>query len=382
MLKDVNERIDELLKKPASPETLNALGDLYLRKSNRVRAVEYYYRSADMLHSGQKDRKIALFKKILKVAPAEERAYEELAALFAKIGLHAEEKKYLHKLIQICQTKGEYNRVNSLFRRIQQVDPSDPLAATYFHHGKRVPFGQQTLQADTAQFFAPEPAEEQEEAPERGESRKQEPAEEKPQPVKGREEPAAAPAPDGQAPKPGAAFPTRQTLVIAGIACLALVIALVAVGALRRKGADHGSAAKEEQRRIVETLAEGYRITVSEISRNSIAAGTVAEQDLRKNRFFRITVVMPSGCIPDAFAEAPGEHISWINAQNAASPVVPVKGLEAMTRVIRKLNACGRDSAPVSVSFVAAFPPAADVRGLQAAGLSQQGALLIQCEVK
>ncbi|MDP2158656.1 MAG: hypothetical protein Q8K68_13225, partial [Nitrospirota bacterium] len=72
---DIDRRIDLAKKKPLTVENLNYIGDLYLKNDDKQRAVTYFFEACDKLHFAQKDKKIAMYKKILKISPVSEKAY-------------------------------------------------------------------------------------------------------------------------------------------------------------------------------------------------------------------------------------------------------------------------------------------------------------------
>ncbi len=76
---------------PLDWNSANALGDLYFRAGQTDRAIAEYMRIADHLASeGFRPKAIALYKKVLKIKPDEERAMWQLGALSARQGLLVE----------------------------------------------------------------------------------------------------------------------------------------------------------------------------------------------------------------------------------------------------------------------------------------------------
>src|SRR3990172_9735044 len=100
-MKDIIQQIEIAQKQPLTPENLNYIGDLYLKKGDKQTAISYFYEIAEKLHISQKDRKLAIYKKILNISTSESKAYEKIINIFARMGLIADEKKYLLKLANL-----------------------------------------------------------------------------------------------------------------------------------------------------------------------------------------------------------------------------------------------------------------------------------------
>jgi len=130
---DIDRQIEIARKKPLNAENLNYIGDLYLKKNDKQRAVAYFFEACDKLHFAQKDKKIAIYKKILNVSPVSEKAYIGIIEILSKMGLIMEEKKFLHMLAELYDSKGESEKVAELFARIKELDPHVILDGTFFH---------------------------------------------------------------------------------------------------------------------------------------------------------------------------------------------------------------------------------------------------------
>lgn len=119
---DITEKIENAKTKPLTPENLNYIGDLYLKNGDKQKAISCYYEATEKLHISQKDKKLAIYKKILNISSSESKAYEKIINIFSRMGLVAEEKKYLQMLATLYLNKGEHNKLDALYRRINEID--------------------------------------------------------------------------------------------------------------------------------------------------------------------------------------------------------------------------------------------------------------------
>jgi tetratricopeptide (TPR) repeat protein len=118
------ERVVE--DQPHDWNTANTLGDLYIRASQPDRAVAIYERIADhLLAEGFAPKAAAVFKKILKVSPADEKAQLQLAQISARQGLLAEARSYLNAVLARRQGRGDTDGVDDILVRLGSLDPLD-----------------------------------------------------------------------------------------------------------------------------------------------------------------------------------------------------------------------------------------------------------------
>ncbi|OGW40962.1 MAG: hypothetical protein A2Y97_03240 [Nitrospirae bacterium RBG_13_39_12] len=135
-LSNIDKKIKELNRKRASTDDLNALGDLYLRKGDKKLAIEQFYKAAKEISYTQKNKAVAIYKKILSISPNETNALEEIINVFSKSRLVGEQIKYLLLLSKLYQNKGDLKKANSIFRKIQELDPKNNDAEVFFSRGK------------------------------------------------------------------------------------------------------------------------------------------------------------------------------------------------------------------------------------------------------
>jgi len=93
---------------PTDWNTANALGDLYFRAGQVDKAVGHYARIADHLASeGFTPKAVALYRKILKIKPDEERAMWHLGQISARQGLLVEARSQFLTLAERRRSRGD-----------------------------------------------------------------------------------------------------------------------------------------------------------------------------------------------------------------------------------------------------------------------------------
>lgn len=111
---------------PRDWNTANALGDLYVRANQLVKAVQQYTRIADHLaEEGFYPKAAALYKKILKIKPDDERAILQSADLSAKSGKLVEARQFFEQILQKRQKKGDKKGAAEIAIRLGTLDPED-----------------------------------------------------------------------------------------------------------------------------------------------------------------------------------------------------------------------------------------------------------------
>lgn len=118
------ERVVE--DQPRDWTTANALGDLYLRGNKTDRAVGLYQKIADHLFTeGFYPKAAALYRKILKLAPGDEKILLNLAEISTKQGLLADAKVHFHALAKRRRERGDQAGADEIVVRIGSLDPAD-----------------------------------------------------------------------------------------------------------------------------------------------------------------------------------------------------------------------------------------------------------------
>ena len=139
----IEEYVRLIDEQPRDWNSINALGDLYVRAGNGERAVAQFARVADHLfEEGFFPKASALYKKVLKVRPRHEHTVSRLAEIATRQGLLADAAMYLRQLLDERRTGGDEQGVQDAMARLRALDED----------GQEAP----AVQAAPAQ--APEPA--------------------------------------------------------------------------------------------------------------------------------------------------------------------------------------------------------------------------------
>lgn len=111
---------------PRDWNTANALGDLYIRAGQPERAVPLYRRIAEhLLAEGFYPKAAALFKKVLKIAPADDEAQVRLAEISAKQGLLADARAHYALVEARRRQHGDADGADEILVRLGGLDPED-----------------------------------------------------------------------------------------------------------------------------------------------------------------------------------------------------------------------------------------------------------------
>ena len=123
---------------PRDWNTANTLGDLYLRAGQTDRAVEQYGRIADSLgHDGFFSKAAALYKKILKIRPDDERALLQAGEMAASQGVLVDARMFLNAVAERRLARGDERgaaevreRLFSVYFNAGDLDRAREFAAT------------------------------------------------------------------------------------------------------------------------------------------------------------------------------------------------------------------------------------------------------------
>jgi len=111
---------------PGDWNTSNTLGDLYARAGQTDRAIEQFSKVADSLREeGQFVKAAAIYKKLLKLQPDNERALMQAAELVAGQGLYADARAYLNTVLEKRQAAGDVRGAAMARVRLGALDPND-----------------------------------------------------------------------------------------------------------------------------------------------------------------------------------------------------------------------------------------------------------------
>ncbi|MFQ5738060.1 MAG: tetratricopeptide repeat protein [Acidobacteriota bacterium] len=121
---------------PDEPTLLNTVGELLIREQRPEEALEYFRQVAEIYRSdGSILKAIAMFKKIVHVAPTDFTARDTLATLYRKKGLKYDAGRELKVLVKQQEEAGKAERALLYLKRLLGVDPSD---ATIWQHTARL----------------------------------------------------------------------------------------------------------------------------------------------------------------------------------------------------------------------------------------------------
>ena len=110
---------------PNDVNTLNRIGDLWVRINRNDEAVKTYGRIADFYaKDGFFLKAIAIYKKINKLDPSKLDVYGKLADLYAKQGLAMEAKSQYQVLADYYLKHGDPNSALGIYRKISELDPN------------------------------------------------------------------------------------------------------------------------------------------------------------------------------------------------------------------------------------------------------------------
>jgi pilus assembly protein FimV len=110
---------------PNDVNTLNRIGDLWVRINRNDEAVKVFGKIADhYARDGFFLKAIAIFKKINKLDPSKLDIYAKLADLYAKQGLAMEAKSQYQVLADYYLKHGDPGNALSIYRKISELDPN------------------------------------------------------------------------------------------------------------------------------------------------------------------------------------------------------------------------------------------------------------------
>lgn len=111
---------------PRDWNTINILGDLYVRAGQAEKAAAHYARIADhFFREGFYPKAAAIYKKVLKSTPDDEAVQLQLAELSARQGLLADAKSYYAAVGARRRARGDKRGADEIVVRLGALDPSD-----------------------------------------------------------------------------------------------------------------------------------------------------------------------------------------------------------------------------------------------------------------
>jgi tetratricopeptide (TPR) repeat protein len=111
---------------PRDWNTINRIGDLYLKLNNEKAANEQYEKVARYYaDDGFYLKAIAVWKKVLKNDPSRLDGHKELGELYARQGLVAEAKQTLNLVVDEYIKRAKKREAGEVLRKLAEVDPAD-----------------------------------------------------------------------------------------------------------------------------------------------------------------------------------------------------------------------------------------------------------------
>ncbi|MBA4371293.1 MAG: hypothetical protein C0402_00345 [Thermodesulfovibrio sp.] len=384
----IDGQIKEAMLKPLTAENLNYLSDLYLRKGEKDLAIECLYNSISKLHVSQRDKMIAIYKKIIKLAPGDERAYKGLIDIFAKMGLVAEEVNHLILITKVYQSRGDYEKVNEVYRRIHLIDPDNEIAAKYFGKGKPgvspdIDKDDEHELSDMATLLSghPEVGDLTGFVPESPPAVSvQEELSEDWSPPRSVDTLADESHADQAEWEDRAAPPVvrnKRVYLIIGITVLLISLAAGTGFFMYKKilGGIDITVQKQQKPAVPQGTGEGMKkaggITIAVARISADGAGdsgldkAVGPAAFSGHQFYSVTVQAATGCIPDEVVRDPLRMISFIGGTAAETKPAGVPGLESMSRMVYRATVpgCGENKAVFMKIFIA-HPKGQQHRGI------------------
>src|SRR5216110_217833 len=121
-IKEYERILDE---SPNDVNTLNRIGDLWVRINRNDEAVKVFTKIADHYSKdGFFLKAIAIFKKINKLDPSKLDIYAKLADLYAKQGLAMEAKSQYQVLADYYLKHGDPGNALTIYKKISELDPN------------------------------------------------------------------------------------------------------------------------------------------------------------------------------------------------------------------------------------------------------------------
>ncbi|MBI4887124.1 MAG: tetratricopeptide repeat protein [Acidobacteria bacterium] len=122
----IEEYVRLIDDQPRDFNSINALGDLYVRAGDPDRAVAQFTRVADHLFAeGFLSKAQALYKKALKVQPRHEHTLMQLAETASRQGLPVDARAYLRQLLERRRERGDERGVAECLARLRALEESE-----------------------------------------------------------------------------------------------------------------------------------------------------------------------------------------------------------------------------------------------------------------
>lgn len=122
----IAEYVRLVQEQPKDWNSINALGDLYVRAGQIDHAVQQFARIADHLYAeGFLPKAAAVYKKILKITPDDEHTVLQLADIAARQGVLVDARRYYRHIVERRKKKGDEFGAAQIVIRIGELDAGD-----------------------------------------------------------------------------------------------------------------------------------------------------------------------------------------------------------------------------------------------------------------
>ena len=380
---DINQKIENAKKQPVTAENLNYIGDLYLKRGDKQTAISYYYELAEKMHISQKDKKLAIYKKILNISTSESKAYEKIISIFSRMGLIAEEKKYIIMLANLYQNKGELNKLDALFRRIKEIDSENQIVEHYFTKSSRdsYSFNDDDIAEDEMDVTSipddiTEHIEQENHYHMKAESNEHYDHQEK---IAGHSVINTM----QEEKESHIAFlisrfyeGLRKYALYLSVSFLLILLVFFLYAYIEKGG--HQSSPLKTRESILQT--NNYEITVTELKDLNELTDKIDQNTRKDNFFYTLSVRAKNSCIDDPFATDPFSKISFTDKSGKQFRIKYISGLGDSMRVVYRANTCGKAAAAVFMKAVFAIDKKVNTSGISLAGLEKEHPILISCD--
>ncbi len=135
------EEWEKLIRDYPDGNVYNTVGDLYLKKGDKKKAIDYYHRSASIFRSeGFSLKAIALYKKIINLNPSDAASFIALAELSEEKGLVTDATKYYLAATDALIKENKKNEIVDIYKKIISLQPSniplrDKIASLFLREG-------------------------------------------------------------------------------------------------------------------------------------------------------------------------------------------------------------------------------------------------------
>jgi tetratricopeptide (TPR) repeat protein len=117
---------EKLIKEYPDGNTFNTIGDLYLKKGCKTEAIDSFHKAADYFRrEGFSLKALALYKKILNIAPADPRSLIALAELNEGKGLVTDAIKFYLAAADSLSKDGKKEQILEIYEKILALSPSN-----------------------------------------------------------------------------------------------------------------------------------------------------------------------------------------------------------------------------------------------------------------